>query len=73
MCAELKAAGYHSQVLVDEKTPLFFLLENGERKQLRIKDAECAALADRAESVSPGMRFLRPVWQDFMLPTVMHM
>ena len=45
------------------------MLENGERKQLRITDAECAALADRAESVSPNA-LLRPVWQDFMLRTV---
>jgi len=68
-CRELGDAGYHAQVLVEEKTPLFFVLENGERKQLRIKDAECAALADRVESVSPNA-LLRPVWQDFMLPTV---
>jgi bacillithiol biosynthesis cysteine-adding enzyme BshC len=66
---ELSEAGYHSQVLVEEKTPLFFMLENGDRKQLRIKDAECAALADRAESVSPNA-LLRPIWQDFMFPTV---
>lgn len=66
---ELAEAGYHSQVLVEEKTPLFFLLEHGERKQLRLKDAECASLADRAESVSPNA-LLRPVWQDFMFPTV---
>ncbi|MEP6962397.1 MAG: bacillithiol biosynthesis cysteine-adding enzyme BshC [Acidobacteriota bacterium] len=67
--AELKAAGYHAQVLVDEKTSLFFLLENGERKTLRLKDSECAALAAKAESVSPNA-LLRPVWQDFMLPTI---
>lgn len=66
---ELSEAGYHSQVLVEEKTPLFFLLENGERKQLRIKDSECASLAGRAEAVSPNA-LLRPVWQDFMFPTV---
>lgn len=66
---ELSAAGYHAQVLVEEKTSLFFLLENGERKQLRLKDSECGMLADRAESVSPNA-LLRPVWQDFLFPTV---
>lgn len=66
---ELTAAGYHAQVLVEEKTSLFFLLENGERKTLRLKDAECASHADRAADVSPNA-LLRPVWQDFMLPTV---
>lgn len=66
---ELTAAGYHSQVLVEEKTSLFFLLEKGERKTLRLKDTEFAGLADRAAEVSPNA-LLRPVWQDYMLPTV---
>lgn len=66
---ELSAAGYHAQVLVEETTSLFFLLENGERKQLRLKDSECGTLADHAESVSPNA-LLRPVWQDFLFPTV---
>ncbi|MEO5924017.1 MAG: bacillithiol biosynthesis cysteine-adding enzyme BshC [Bryobacteraceae bacterium] len=66
---ELAAAGYHSQVLVEEKTSLFFLLDKGERKTLRLKDSECATLADRAADVSPNA-LLRPVWQDFMLPTI---
>jgi bacillithiol biosynthesis cysteine-adding enzyme BshC len=68
-CKELTAAGYHSQVLVEEKTSLFFLLDKGERKTLRLKDSECASLADRAADVSPNA-LLRPVWQDFLLPTV---
>jgi bacillithiol synthase len=67
--AELTAAGYHSQVMVEEKTSLFFLLEKGERKTLRLKDSECAQLADRAADVSPNA-LLRPVWQDYMLPTI---
>ncbi len=66
---ELSAAGYHSQVLVEEKTSLFFLLDKGERKTLRLKDSECATLAERAADVSPNA-LLRPVWQDFMLPTI---
>jgi bacillithiol biosynthesis cysteine-adding enzyme BshC len=68
-CKELADAGYHSQVLVEENTSLFFLLDKGERKTLRLKDSECATLADRAADVSPNA-LLRPVWQDFMLPTV---
>ncbi len=66
---ELTSAGYHSQVLVEEKTSLFFLLDRGERKTLRLKDSEASTLADRAADVSPNA-LLRPVWQDFMLPTV---
>lgn len=66
---ELSEAGYHTQVLVEEKTSLFFLLDKGERSTLRLKDSECAQLADRAADVSPNA-LLRPVWQDFMLPTV---
>jgi bacillithiol synthase len=66
---ELTDAGYHAQVHVDAKTSLFFLLENGERSALRRKDSEYAALAGRAEQVSPNA-LLRPVWQDYLLPTV---
>jgi len=67
--AELTAAGYHAQVNVEESTSLFFLLENGERVTLRKKDAEFAALEDRAADVSPNA-LLRPVWQDYLFPTV---
>ena len=66
---ELAAAGYHAQVNVEENTSLFFLLENGERVTLRKKDAEFAALKDRAADVSPNA-LLRPVWQDYLFPTV---
>ncbi len=65
---ELTRAGYHAQVLVEPKTSLFFLLEAGDRLTLRQPDAEFAALADRAEAVSPNA-LLRPVWQDYLLPT----
>lgn len=65
---ELAAAGYHAQVLVEPKTSLFFLLENGERVALRRKDAEFASLKDRAAEVSPNA-LLRPVMQDYLLPT----
>ena len=66
---ELTDAGYHAQVHVDDKTSLFFLLDQGERANLRRKDSEYAQLAARAEQVSPNA-LLRPVWQDYLLPTV---
>jgi len=66
---ELTGAGYHAQVNVEENTSLFFLLDNGERVALHKKDAEFAALKDRAADVSPNA-LLRPVWQDYLFPTV---
>jgi uncharacterized protein YllA (UPF0747 family) len=54
---------------VDAKTSLFFLLENGARATLRLKDQDYAALVDRAAQVSPNA-LLRPVWQDYLLPTI---
>jgi bacillithiol biosynthesis cysteine-adding enzyme BshC len=74
----LEAAGYHAQVLVEPKTSLFFLLENGSRTTLRRDGDQYAAgtrrfpsaeLADRAEALSPNV-LLRPVVQDYLLPTV---
>jgi bacillithiol biosynthesis cysteine-adding enzyme BshC len=66
---EVADAGYHAQVHMEEKTSLFFLLENGERATLRMKDSEFSQLRDRAADVSPNA-LLRPVWQDYLLPTV---
>ncbi len=66
---ELAAAGYHAQVNIEPNSSLFFLLENGERVNLRRKDAEFASFEDRAADISPNA-LLRPVWQDFLLPTV---
>ena len=66
---ELTAAGYHAQVHIEPKSSLFFLLENGERVQLRRRDGEYAALASRAAEVSPNA-LLRPVFEDYLLPTL---
>jgi len=66
---ELQAAGYHAQVNVEENSSLFFLLENAERVTLKRKDSEFAAMQDRAAAISPNA-LLRPVWQDYLLPTV---
>jgi bacillithiol biosynthesis cysteine-adding enzyme BshC len=66
---ELTSAGYHAQVHVDDKMSLFFLLENGERQPMRRKDSDFSADLDRAANVSPNA-LLRPVMQDYLLPTV---
>ena len=79
---ELENAGYHVQVHMEEKTSLFFLLEQGRRTHLwRSADtysedgavhttAELLARLDRhPEDFSPNA-LLRPVVQDFLLPTV---
>lgn len=67
-CAELTSAGYHTQVLFEPKSSLFFHLENGQRVALRRRDSEFAAFADRAAEISPNA-LLRPVMQDYLLPT----
>lgn len=75
---ELTEAGYHAQVHIEESTALFFLLENGKRLSLRRQNGEFVSqgrrfsvqeLQDRADQLSPNA-LLRPVMQDFMLPTV---
>jgi bacillithiol synthase len=74
---ELSAAGYHAQVHVEPHTSLVFLLENGKRYALRRHDQEyilngrrftTKELMDRALSLSPNA-LLRPVVQDYLLPT----
>jgi bacillithiol biosynthesis cysteine-adding enzyme BshC len=69
--------GYHAQVLVDSKTSLAFLLQNGQRLALRrtadgfvagLQKWTNAELADRAAHLSPNA-LLRPVIQDYLFPT----
>jgi bacillithiol biosynthesis cysteine-adding enzyme BshC len=75
---ELVQAGYHAQVLVEEETSLLLLLGDGRRVPIRYKDGafvtkdarfSAAELGARATELSPNA-LLRPVMQDFLLPTV---
>lgn len=75
---DLESSGYHAQVHVEAKTSLAFLLEKGKRITLRRQNGDYASkdrrysaaeLADKAEHLSPNA-LLRPVVQDYVLPTV---
>lgn len=74
---QLVERGYHAQVLVDKTTSLAFLLQEGQRIPLRQANGEFSAnhqkfsardLAARAAELSPNA-LLRPVVQDYLLPT----
>jgi bacillithiol biosynthesis cysteine-adding enzyme BshC len=66
---ELLSRGYHAQVLVDAKTTsLAFLLQDGQRLALRQQKLSTPELAQRAADLSPNA-LLRPVVQDYLLPT----
>jgi bacillithiol biosynthesis cysteine-adding enzyme BshC len=75
---QLLAAGYHAQVHFEAQTSLFFLLEQKQRISLRRQGdhylaqgrrVTSAELLDRAPHLSPNA-LLRPVVQDYILPTV---
>jgi uncharacterized protein YllA (UPF0747 family) len=74
---QLVERGYHAQVLVDKGMSLAFLLQDGKRIALRQSNGEFTGqhhkfsaqdLAARAEDLSPNA-LLRPVVQDYLLPT----
>ncbi len=65
---ELETAGYHAQVHVDARTSLFFVLQDGRRVPLRESSLSTEQLTEHAEQLSPNA-LLRPVVQDYMLPT----
>ena len=74
---ELEDAGYHAQVHVEAKTSLFFLLDQGRRIALRRSNGDYTArdrkytsdeMKAHAEHISPNA-LLRPVLQDYIMPT----
>ena len=74
----LEKAGYHAQVHLDATSSLLFYLEDGRRTALKYKDGKFSAkdhsfsaaeLRRSAERLSPNA-LLRPVMQDYLLPTV---
>lgn len=81
---QLEQAGYHTQVHVAADTSLIFLIEDGKRIALRrsgdtykgggrsySSQELLARLAERPQDFSPNA-LLRPVMQDYLLPTAVY-
>ncbi len=75
---QLEEAGYHAQVHVEAGSSLVFLLQKGRRLAFKVQEGRfvhkklsfsAKDLQAVAEHVSPNA-LLRPVMQDFLLPTV---
>jgi uncharacterized protein YllA (UPF0747 family) len=75
--AAISEAGYHTQVHIDDDSSLFFLLKNGRRWPVRWKDGRFSTkdglckpweMSSMACQLSPNA-LLRPVMQDYLLPT----
>ncbi len=81
---ELQDAGYHEQVKVTGSSTLLFILQDGERSVMQIAGDDFLVRAQRLpraevferleehpEQFSPNV-LLRPVIQDYLLPTVVY-
>jgi bacillithiol biosynthesis cysteine-adding enzyme BshC len=75
--AAISEAGYHTQVHIDDDSSLFFFLKNGRRWPVRWKDGRFSTkdgsytpteMGAMAAQLSPNA-LLRPVMQDYLLPT----
>jgi bacillithiol biosynthesis cysteine-adding enzyme BshC len=78
---ELDGAGFHAQVHVDKNSTNLFHLQNGRRVAIKLENGgfkagkqtwtaqELAKLAERAPEEFSANALLRPVLQDYLLPT----
>ena len=75
---QLEACGYHAQVNIEATTSPVFLLDGGRRLTLKLRDGQfvtkertysASELQSRATDLSPNA-LLRPVMQDYLLPTI---